>query len=110
MKTENPITTETLEWQGITLSLSCQRGYARQEGLTPTCHPSAGAKYIEAAHNRDRLSLAFLERGSGSRIGRPARLRSRVARRRSRVAEMASAAGRAASVVAILSAEDMLLL
>ena len=34
MKTENPITTEMLEWQGIILSVSCQRGYAGQEGLT----------------------------------------------------------------------------
>ena len=34
MKTENPITTEMLEWQGITLSVSCQRGYAGMEGLT----------------------------------------------------------------------------
>ena len=34
MKTENPITTDLLEWQGIILSVSAQRGYAGVEGLT----------------------------------------------------------------------------
>ena len=34
MKTENPITTEMLEWQGITLSVECERNYATMTGLT----------------------------------------------------------------------------
>ncbi|MEJ1967452.1 MAG: hypothetical protein WDN03_02260 [Rhizomicrobium sp.] len=34
MKTENPITTEKLEWQGITISVSYQRGYASMRDLT----------------------------------------------------------------------------
>ena len=34
MKTENPITTEILEWQGITLSVECERNYATMTGLT----------------------------------------------------------------------------
>ncbi|HEY8696893.1 MAG TPA: hypothetical protein VIM02_04695 [Rhizomicrobium sp.] len=34
MKTENNITTEMLEWQGITLSVSCERDYATMKGLT----------------------------------------------------------------------------
>jgi hypothetical protein len=34
MKTENPITTEMLEWEGITLSVSCERDFATMTGLT----------------------------------------------------------------------------
>ena len=34
MKTESNITTETLEWQGIALSVSCERDYATMTGLT----------------------------------------------------------------------------
>lgn len=34
MRTENPITNEMLEWQGITLSVSCERDYATMKGLT----------------------------------------------------------------------------
>ncbi len=34
MKTENPITTDMLEWQGITISVSCERDYATMRGLT----------------------------------------------------------------------------
>jgi len=34
MKTEKPITTEMLEWQGITVSVSCERNYATMTGLT----------------------------------------------------------------------------
>jgi len=34
MKTENPVITEMLEWQGITLSVECERNYATMTGLT----------------------------------------------------------------------------
>ena len=34
MKIENPIVTEMLEWQGITLSIECERNYATMTGLT----------------------------------------------------------------------------
>ncbi|HWA02272.1 MAG TPA: hypothetical protein VG819_01985 [Rhizomicrobium sp.] len=34
MKTENTITTEMLEWQGITLSVSSERDYATMTGMT----------------------------------------------------------------------------
>lgn len=79
MKAGNPITT-MLEWQGITVSVSCQRGYAGMEGLPHlSIHvPEPGTSQL--ADHRDRLSLALPERGRGRRVRRAARLRPRTAR------------------------------
>jgi hypothetical protein len=72
MKTENPITTQLLEWQGSPpLSVSCQRESAGMEGLTHLTIQVLGTKHYrlpitETGYRSHFLSEAEIAEAGGS--------------------------------------------